>query len=459
MVGEDLVEEVVARVISRLRGMSASSFCYGDVDRAVEEAWKAQRAWQWDFPLERRKKILSELRAFLRGYAEELARMAAEETGMGNVSDKIAKNQLAIDKTPGPDYLETRAISGDSGLTLEELAPFGVIASLTPSTNPTATVINNAICMLSSGNAVVFAPHPSAVRCSLRAVELISTFLSSVGVPPALVSVLSNVSLENANRLMQHPKVKMVVATGGPGVVRAALSSGKPAIGAGPGNPPVVVDETAHLEKAASDIATGASFDNNLPCIAEKELIAVHCIADQLKRHMMDVGVLELKGKDAEALKKLVLDENGKPRKGWMGKSAPSILEAVGVRVSRDIRLILVETTEEDPLVQEEMLMPILPMVRVPDFDSALAMALRVEHSFKHSAVIHSTNVDHMSEMARAMDTTIFVKNAPSLAAIGYGSDCPTSFTIATTTGEGPTTPLSFCRTRRCVLWGAFRIV
>lgn len=465
-VREQELDRIVSMVISRLKEEleavnkgRASSYCFGDVDAAVEAAYQAQKVWQWEFSLESKKKIIDGLREFLLKYAEELAILAAEETGMGRADDKTAKNILAITKTPGPEYFTTRAISGDNGLVLEELAPFGVIASITPSTNPTATIINNTICMISGGNAVVFAPHPAALKCSLRTCELINQYLCSQGVPSGLVSILSVATIENANKLMRHPKVRLVSATGGPGVIKAALSSGKPAIAAGPGNPPVVVDETAHLEKAAKDIIAGCSFDNNLPCITEKELIVVNCVADQLKRYMLENGAFEVKGKDAENLKKLVLTEEEKPNKLYIGKDATYILEKIGIKVSQNIRIILVEAEENDPLVQEEMLMPILPMVRVSDFEEALAMALRVEHGFKHSAVIHSTNINNMSKMARAMETTIFTKNAPSFASIGYGGDCPTAFTIATTTGQGPTTPLSFCRVRRCVLHGAFRIV
>ncbi|MBO8154642.1 aldehyde dehydrogenase family protein [Thermovirga sp.] len=465
---EQDIKQIVAKVLEELKDQvgslekgrtSQASYCYGDVDDAVEMAVKAQKIWQWEYSLEDKKKIVDGLKKFLLDYVEELAVLAVEDTGMGRVDDKIAKNRLAVEKTPGPEFFTTKATSGDNGLVLEELSPFGVIASITPSTNPTASVINNAICMISGGNAVVFAPHPSAVKCSLRSCELINQYLTSQGVPAGLVSSLSIATLENARKLMTHKDVRLVSATGGPGVVKAALSSGKPAIGAGPGNPPVIVDETAHLEKAAKDVIAGCSFDNNLPCIAEKELIVVNCVADQLKRYMLENGAFELKGGDVGKLKKLVLTEDGKPNKDYVGKDAVRILADIGIKVPESVRVILVEAEEQDLLVQEEMLMPVLPMVRVSDFEDGLMMALRVEHGFRHSAAIHSTNIDNMSRMARAMETTIFTKNAPSFASIGFGGDCPTAFTIATTTGQGPTTPLSFCRVRRCLLHGAFRIV
>jgi propionaldehyde dehydrogenase len=266
--------------------------------------------------------------------------------------------------------------------------------------------------------------------------------------------------MENLDRLMHHPKIKMISATGGPGVVNAALSSGKPAIGAGPGNPPVLVDETADLRKAAVDVIMGCSFDNNLTCTAEKELFVVNCAADELKRYMLESG-LAFELKNPEEIKSLqeVTFKGAVPDKAMVGKSPQYIMSKIGIKIPEKARVILVETPEMHPFVQDEMLMPILPLVRVADFAEGLAASLRAEHGYRHSALIHSTNIHHMSTMARAMETTMFTKNAPSYASIGFGGDSPTAFTIATTTGQGPTTPLSFCRKRRCVLFGSFRIV
>lgn len=435
-------------------------FGFDDVNEAVAASVEAQKVWHWNFNIEQRRQTIEKLRSDLMEHLEELCRLALEDTGMGRMDDKILKKTLAIQKTPGPEYFSTKATSGDNGLVLEELAPFGVIASITPSTNPVASVINNTICMISGGNSVVFAPHPGAKACTLRAVEIIHDSLVGSGAPCGLISTLTAISMENVDALMKHPDVRLVAATGGPAVVHAALSSGKPAIGAGPGNPPVVVDETAHLEQAAKDVIMGCSFDNNLPCTSEKELIVVNCVADILKKHMLENGAFELKEKaDIDNLKKLVLTEKGMVNKKYVGKDATFLLAKIGIKAPAKTRVILIEAKEEDPLVQEEMLMPVLGMVRVADFDEALSMALRLEHGFRHSGIIHSTNIDNMSRMARVMETTMFTKNAPSYASLGYGGDCPTAFTIATSTGQGPTTPLSFCRLRRCTLHGAFRIV
>lgn len=463
---EKMLHELVSAVVKRMSSEDVVndggfSPAFEKVDDAVEISVKAQRKWQFEYSLDKKKFIIDSLKADLLPQVEAFSSLALKDTGMGNLKDKIMKNRLAIEKTPGPEFIRTSCTTGDEGLVLEEHAPFGVIASITPSTNPTASVINNTICMLSAGNSVVFAPHPGAAESSIDMVQRVHDSLISHGAPEGIITVLSRISMENVGALMSHHAVRLVSATGGPGVVNAALSSGKPAIGAGPGNPPVVVDETAHVEQAAKDIVVGCSFDNNLPCTSEKALIVVNCVADQLKRKMLEEGAFELKDPaKIEALKEVALNEKRTdPNRKFVGKDAVWILEKIGIKAPGNVRLILVECELDDPIIQVEMLMPVLGMVRVPDFDAALEAAIKTEHGFRHSALIHSTNVDHMSVMAKVMETTMFTKNGPSFSTLGFGGECPTAFTIATTTGQGPTTPLSFCRLRRCNLHGSFRIV
>jgi propionaldehyde dehydrogenase len=459
---QTIVQQVLSKIGDALNEPSGISVrgsgC--DVDKYVEASSRAQEIWHRDFGLDKRCQIIEEIRADLRPHVESLAKMAVEETGMGNLRDKITKKRVTIEKTPGPQSIKPHAITGDRGLVLEEHAPYGVIASIIPCTNPVATVIHNAICMISGGNSVIFAPHPKALNVSLRTAEIISLTLRACGAPDGLVSALPEPSMENLGKLMKHPKVRLISATGGPGVVNAALTSGKPAVGAGPGNPPVVVDETANLDIAGKGVVDGASFDNNLLCVCEKELIAVNCIADELKKRMFENGAYELKDKkEIELLERTILNDDHTPNKNFVGKDATYILEKIGMKVPASVRLIIVETTEDHPFAQEELLMPVLPMIRVADFNDALAMALRLEHGFRHSAVIYSTNIDHMSRMAHEIDTTMFVKNAPAYCSLGADSDCPVTLTIATATGQGATSPESFCRMRRCVLSGAFRII
>ena len=391
---------------------------------------------------------------------EYISRESAEETGMGNYEHKLIKNRLAATKTPGIEDLTTDAMTGDDGLTLVEYSPFGVIGAITPTTNPTETIICNSIGMLAAGNSVVFSPHPRAKNVSLHLVRLINRALAEVGAPSNLVVTVSNPSIENTNAMMEHPMVRMLVATGGPGIVKTVLSSGKKAIGAGAGNPPVVVDETANIEKAGKDIIDGCSFDNNLPCIAEKEVIVVDSAADYLIFNMKKNGAYEVKDPEIiDKLVKLVVQENGKsPVTAFVGKSAKYILEQAGVHVGDDVKVIIAETSEDHPFVQVELMRPILPIVRVPDVDAGIEMAVRVEHGNRHTAMMHSRNVDKLTKMAKLIQTTIFVKNGPSYAGIGVGGEGYTTFTIAGPTGEGLTSAKSFARRRRCVLVGGMDV-
>ena len=387
---------------------------------------------------------------------EYISRESAEETGIGNYEHKLIKNRLAATKTPGIEDLTTDAMTGDDGLTLVEYSPFGVIGAITPTTNPTETIICNSIGMLAAGNSVVFSPHPRAKNVSLHLVRLINRALAEVGAPSNLVVTVSNPSIENTNAMMEHPMVRMLVATGGPGIVKTVLSSGKKAIGAGAGNPPVVVDETANIEKAGKDIIDGCSFDNNLPCIAEKEVIVVDYLIFNMKKN----GAYEVKDPEIiDKLVKLVVQENGKsPVTAFVGKSAKYILEQAGVHVGDDVKVIIAETSEDHPFVQVELMMPILPIVRVPDVDAGIEMAVRVEHGNRHTAMMHSRNVDKLTKMAKLIQTTIFVKNGPSYAGIGVGGEGYTTFTIAGPTGEGLTSAKSFARRRRCVLVGGMDV-
>lgn len=388
-----------------------------------------------------------------------LSKMAVEETGMGRYEDKIKKNLLVVEKTPGVEDLKSEVFSGDDGLTLLELSPYGVIGAITPTTNPSETIVCNAIGMIAAGNGVVFSPHPSAKKTSLKTIELLNKAIIEAGGPENLLTSIKEPSLSNAEIMMKHKKINMLVATGGPGVVKAVLSSGKKAIGAGAGNPPAVVDETADIEKAARDIIAGCSFDNNLPCIAEKEVIVVDSVADYLIFNMKKNNAYEIKDKrDIERLEKLVINEDGHPNKSYVGKNADYILKKIGIDCGPEVRAIILEVDRDHPFVVEELMMPILPIVRVKDVDEAIRLAVEVEHGFRHTAIMHSKNVDNLTRMAKEIQTTIFIKNGPSYAGIGVGGEGYTTFTIAGPTGEGLTSARTFTRKRRCVLVGGFSI-
>jgi len=471
-VDEQKVAAIVEQVLSQLRQESSakgrssagtSGMTMGkngqftDVDAEVKAARDAQEQLA-KMGLEVRRNAVKAMRDVTLAHLKDLAVMAHQETGLGRVEDKIAKNRLAAEKTPGPEIIVPHAFTGDNGLTLTERAPYGVICSITPCTNPTETVLSNAIGMISGGNAVVINPHPTAKTTTSRFVAMLNQAMVAAGAPDNLICAMAEPTIESAGALMKHPGVALVVVTGGPVVVKAAMSTGKKCIAAGPGNPPVVVDETAILPRAARDIITGAGMDNNIICIVEKEIIAVEAIADRLKQELVRAGAYLVKDSAVSRLIKTVVDD-GHPSKKFVGKNVSVILHEIGIDVPDDVRIAFFEADESNPLVQLEMLMPIIPMVRVRNVDDAIAMAVRVEHGFRHTAVMHSLNIENMHHFARAANTSIFVKNAPSLAGLGFGGEGYNSWTIASPTGEGLTTALNFTRERRCTLKDYFRIV
>ncbi|MGI6020748.1 MAG: aldehyde dehydrogenase family protein [Lachnospiraceae bacterium] len=435
---------------------------FKSAEDAIEAAKRAQKELVDKFTLEDREKFVSAMRQSCREHAKYLSELAHEETGYGHVKDKIAKHMLVADRTPGTEDLKTIAKTGDRGLMLTEMAPFGVIGSITPSTNPTATVINNAIGMIAAGNAVVYNPHPAAKKCSLTAVKLMNQAIVAAGGPDNLLCAPENPNMETGKIIMTSPVIRLLVVTGGEAVVKAAMNSGKKAICAGPGNPPVVVDETADIKRAAKGIVDGISYENCILCIAEKEILVVDSVADLLIREMVAEGAYCL---DAQELQKVcdtvLINKNGKysPNKKFVGRDASYILKAAGIMTNKDARAVICDVPFEHPLVHTEMLMPVVPVTRVKDVDDAIEKAVIAENNCHHTAMMYSTNVDNLTKMGRAIDTTIFVKNAPSYAGLGFDGEGYTTLSIATPTGEGLTSAKNFTRSRRCVLQDSFRIV
>ena len=437
---------------------------FANVEEAIEAARVAQRELFRE-SLEKREKYIAAMREASIREAESLAKLAREETGMGRWEDKVQKNLLAAQKTPGVEDLHPTVYTGDYGLTLEERAPFGVIGAVIPSTNPSSTVINNSICFIASGNSVVFAPHPAAKKTSLKSIQILNEAIIKAGGPANLMTTAAQPSIEEAQTLFKHPKVKLILVTGGPAVVKAAMGCGKKVIAAGPGNPPVVVDETADLEHACDSIIKGASFDNGVLCTAEKEIIVVETIADKLLELLRrDPRTYELKKEEFEKLTKEIILEPGGPGKEpkvnreYIGKDAPLIASKIGVKVSDNVRLLFCEVDRNHPYVWTEQLMPVIPFVKVKDIDEAINFAVEVEQENKHTAIMHSLNVAHLTKMAKAAQVSIFVKNAPSYAGLGYEGEGFAVLSIATPTGEGPTKTSTFTRPLRCVLVDYFRI-
>ena len=437
---------------------------YNDIGSAVNAAEKAFNELSF-LTLETRKQMIANMRKVAFEHRVTFSKMANEETGFGRWEDKVIKNELAIHKTPGVEDLESIAYSDDNGLTLVERAPYGIVGSITPSTNPTATIICNAIGMVAAGNSVVFNPHPAAKKVSVYLVNLLNKAIIEAGGPSNLLCCIANPTIESAKEMMAHPKIALLVVTGGPAVVRTAMNSGKKVIGAGPGNPPVVVDETADIPKAGKDIVDGASFDNNVICICEKEILCVASVADQLKAEMIKHGAYELNQEQIRKITEIVIAEpgcrgkEGAASKNHVGRTAAFIAKSIGLDLPDSVRLLLCEVGPDHPLVWTEQLMPVMPLVRVKDVDTAIDFAVEVEHGFRHTAIMHSLNIAKLSKMAKAMNCSIFIKNGPSYAGLGHGGAGFASFTIASPTGEGVTRPVTFTRERRCTLVDYFRIV
>ncbi len=443
---------------------TAAPGVFETVDAAATAARTAFPAFA-GLALERRNAIIAHIRATLRQHQTALAKSAHEETGLGRFEDKIVKNELVIEKTAGTEMLYPTARTGDHGLTLIEPAPYGVIGSITPCTNPTSTIINNSIAMLAAGNAVVFNAHPAAKRCSMETIVLLNQAVTEAGGPPNVVTGVAQPTIETAQELMKHPGIRILVVTGGGGVVKAAMASGKRAICAGPGNPPVVVDETADLNQAGRDIVLGASTDNNIICTDEKEVLAVDAIAGDLVKAMVQHGAVVVDPAKRTALEQLIFTKQHGPRRRaeinrkLIGQNADVILGQIGIAVPSTIRLAVVEVDVDHPLMWTEQMMPVMPVARVPDAGRAIDLALEMEGGCYHTAVMHSKHLDRLDRMARECNCSIFVKNGRSQAGLGLGGEGYTSFTIASPTGEGMTNPVSFSRWRRCTLVDHFRIV
>ena len=477
MAQADEIRKIVAEVLksaditSMLKGSAAPAIVrslgngvFTDVDAAVGAAAGAQKELV-ELPLDTRRRMIEAMRQAVIASNDSVSAEAVAETGLGNVRDKKVKNMLAATKTPGVEDVEPSASSDEHGLTITERAPYGVIGAVTPVTNPIATITSNSIGMIAAGNSVVFNVHPNAKGVSNRLVALLNDAIAGAGGPRNLLCAVAEPTIESAGELMKHRGVAVLVVTGGPGVVKAAMGSGKKAICAGPGNPPCVVDATADLAKAGRDIVAGASFDNNVVCICEKEVLAVDSIADRLKQEMKANGAFELTGSQIAAVTHLTVPSPKGPRaesapnKDMVGKDAAFIARAAGIEVPASTRLLLMEVDREHPLVWSEQLMPVLPLVRMQSVDEAIDFSVAVEHGFRHTAMIHSHDIEKLSRMARLLNCSLFVKNGPCYAGLGQGGAGFTSFTIASPTGEGLTRARTFTRERRCTLVDYFKIV
>ncbi len=480
-VDEKLIRNVVEQVLGRLQSggngngngdgaapARSSQGRFGLFTNADEAVAAARDAFEQlsRRTLDDRRRIIDHIRRIAVEQCVELGTMEMEETKIGRLAHKIEKIKTVGQKTPGVEFLRSEIFSGDHGLAVIEHAPFGVVCAITPVTHSLPTITGNAINMIASGNTVVFNPHPSGRRVAAEGVRRYNEAIyRDLGIDN-LLCLVTEPTLESADALFKHRGVNLICVTGGPAVARAAMRQAKRAIVAGPGNPPVVVDETADLDRAARSIIQGAAYDNNLLCISEKQVFAVELIFDNLMDAMERAGAVKLKAREIESLTKEAIasvgegaDKHDVPHKDYIGKDAAVLARAAGKNVPPETELLFGETDMSNPFVPVEQMMPFVPFVRCRDVDQAIERAVESEHGFRHTAIIHSNNVRNMTKMGKAVDTTLFVKNGPCTAGLGLGGEGYCSFSIAGPTGEGVTTPLTFTRERRCSMIDDLRIL
>jgi aldehyde dehydrogenase len=480
MVDRDrLVSEIATEVIARLQlhlngpaqpkpASQTGDGVFETVDEAVSAAAEAQKR-VCGMSLDDRGRMISIIRRICSDRADELGRMEMEETKIGRVDHKIAKLH-AMRHVVGVEEMEAvKARTDAAGLCVVERAPWGVIGMALPATHSVPTMVSNAINLLAGGNTAIFNPHPAGAKVAAYALRLFNREIQRELAVANVITMAAESSIQTAEQIFRHPGVALLCVTGGKAVVQAALKSGKRVIAAGPGNPPVVVDETADLHAAARSIVAGASFDNNLLCIGEKEVFVVASVFDEFKGAMRTAGAFEL---DSAAIERLTLAAfefegdaakgcgRGHVRRDFVGRDVAVLAQAAGARVPAAIELLFGDTEERHAFVQEEQMMPFVPVVKAANVDAAIAAAARAEHGYRHTAIIHSRNIETITKMARVMNTTLFVANAPSTASLGVDGAGYFSHTIATPTGEGVTTPLTFTRERQIAIGGgALRIV
>jgi aldehyde dehydrogenase len=474
-IDETMVRNVVEQVLIRLGsngngaptgGGSQGRFgLFADVDQAVAAAREAFERLSRR-TVEDRRRIISHIRRIAIDQCVELGTMEMEETKIGRLPHKIEKLKTLGERSPGVEFLRSEVFSGDHGLAVIEHAPFGVICAITPVTHSLPTITGNAVSMIAAGNTVVFNPHPSGRRVAAEGVRRYNEAIyRDLGIDN-LLCLITEPTLETADALFKHPDINLICVTGGPGVAKAAMRQAKRAIVAGPGNPPVVVDETADLDRAARCIIQGGAYDNNLLCIAEKQVFAVEEIFDSLMAAMERAGAARLKATEIDTLTKAAITTVGDgakkhdaPHRDYLGQDAAVLARAAGKRVAQEVEMLFGETDDSHPFVEVEQMMPFVPFVRCRNVDEAIERAQRSEHGFRHTSIIHSNNVRNMTKMGKAMDTTLFIKNGPSMAGLGLGGEGYCSFSIAGPTGEGATTPLTFTRERRCSMIDDLRIL
>jgi aldehyde dehydrogenase len=492
-INETLIRDIISEVLSRLgtTGVTAKSIasapaaascgCNGksssartgfrgkfgvflDANEACEAAHEAYLQLS-ETGVAGRVKVVNLVKEICFANAAEWGRIELEETKIGRLDHKIEKlkGQRGI---PSVEFLNPLGLSGDHGITLEEYAPFGVIGAVTPSTHSIPTMACNIISMVAAGNAAVFNAHPGAYKCAVMAARVFNEAIHRELGIENLACIVDPPTLESFNAIAKNENVRLLCVTGGPGVVKAAMASGKRAICAGPGNPPVLVDGTSCLDNAAKQTLFGAAYDNNLLCIGEKEVFVLEPYFDTFMAMLEKHGGFRLNASQVDRLTKEAFTVEGQGagcghavlNRALVGKDPDVLARLAGASIPAGTQMLIAETNADHLMVIEEQMMPFLPIVRVKSVEEGIAYSKKAERGYKHSAMIHSHDVANMTAMAKALETTLFVKNGSCLAGLGNGGEGYANFSIATTTGEGIANPRTFTRVRRCVMVDKLRI-
>lgn len=469
---DEQVRQIVRRVIddmqSPVRAHASPAVRTGEwgvfdgMNEAVEAAHQAFQRFE-TFGLQDRRRFIDAVRGMMLEHKAEFARMAVEQTGMGRVEHKTAKNENAANHSPGVEFLQPKAWSGKNGLAVDDFAPWGVIGNIMPSTHPAAAMVNNIIIQLAGGNTIAFNPHPAAKNLSALVIRLANQAMVGRGAPENLVTCVAEPTLESAEILFSHPKTPLLSVTGGPGLVAAAMKHPKPVIAAGPGNPPVLIDETADLELAAKEITWSSGFDNNILCIAEKELFVVETVFVKFMQAMERAGNVKLTSSQMDTLSARALFKEGKHfliSRDYVGRNASVLAATLGMHLGDEVPLLFGETDRNHPWVVAEQMTSCVPVVRVRDFEDGLTACIGAEHGFEHTASVFTRDMNRATEFARRMNTDVIVINGGTLR--GNGGDPGEGYfshTIASPTGQGICTPLDFVRKRRVMTHGALRFI
>ncbi len=438
---------------------------FADADAACAAAQEAYLQLS-ELGVAGRNRVVQIIKDLCFANAADWGRIELEETKIGRLDHKIEK-LTGMRGVPGVEFLQPYGLSGDHGITLEEYAPFGVIGAVTPSTHSIPTMACNIISMAAAGNAAVFNAHPGAARCAVMAARVFNEAIHRELGIENLACIIEPPTLESFSALAKNELVRILCVTGGPGVVKAAMQSGKRAICAGPGNPPVLVDGTSCLDNAARCVVLGAAYDNNLLCVGEKEVFVLDKVFDPFLAALEKHGAVRLNPGQVERLAKEAFVfppgqgagcGHAAVNRALVGRDPEVLARIAGVTLPSKTQLLFAETDADHLFVEEEQMMPFLPVVRVRTVEEGIAAAKKAERGYKHSAMIHSHDVAHMTAMARALETTLFVKNGACVAGLGNGGEGYSNFSIATTTGEGICNPRTFTRVRRCVMVDKLRI-